>query len=113
MLVFHSAVTDEAVFQQMSPEALQAEMQKWNQWIGGIAAQGKLVSSDALVPAGRTLRGRGRVMSDGPYTEGKEIVGGYLILSAANLDEAVELSMGCPMFDTDGIVEVRPVQVFE
>ncbi|WP_332369613.1 YciI family protein [Spirosoma telluris] len=52
-------------------------------------------------------------MTDGPFTEGKEIVGGYLILTAANVDEAVDLAQGCPLFETDGTVEVRPIINFE
>ncbi len=113
MLVFRGTTASEADYQDMSPEAMQAELQKWNTWIGGIAAQGKLSGTDALLPNGRTLRGAARVASDGPYTEGKEIVGGYLILSASSLDEAVELAHGCPIFETDGSVEVRQIQVFE
>lgn len=113
MLVFHSAATDESAFQDLSPEAIQAEIQKWNQWIGGIAAQGKLAGTDALYPTGRTIRGASRVVTDGPYTEGKEIVGGYMLLSAASLEEAAEMAKGCPIFDTNGTVEVRPIQVFE
>ena len=113
MLVFHSAATDEAAFQEMSPEAIQAEIEKWHTWIQGIAAQGRLTGTDALLPTGKTLRGSARMMTDGPYTEGKEIVGGYMILSADSLEEAVELAKGCPIFETEGTVEVRPIQVFE
>ncbi len=108
MLIFHG---DDEIYRQMSPEAMQTDIQKWNQWIGGIAGQGRLTGGDALLPTGRTLRGTGRVVSDGPYTEGKEIVSGYLIVSASSLDEAVEMAQGCPNFDTGGTVEVRPVQV--
>lgn len=113
MLIFHGATADEEAYQRMSPEAMQAELQKWNAWIGGIAAQGRFGASDALQPTGRTLRGAGRVVSDGPYTEGKEIVGGYMLLSAASLDEAAEMAHGCPIFETGGSVEVRPIHVFE
>jgi hypothetical protein len=113
MLIFHGAAQDEQDFADMAPEAMQAELQKWNTWIGGIAAQGKLISSEGLVPSGKMLTGAGRVLTDGPYTEGKEIVGGYLLLKAGSLDEAVELSHGCPVLETNGKVEVRPVMNFE
>ena len=46
------------------------------------------------------------------HTEGKEIVSGYMIVSANSLDKAVEMAQGCPICDTGGSVEVRPVQVF-
>ncbi|GAB4013273.1 YciI family protein [Spirosoma migulaei] len=113
MLVFHSPYSQETAFAEMSPDAMQAEIQKWNNWIGGIAAQGKLIGTDALAPVGKQMTKAGQVITDGPFTEGKEIVGGYLILTAASLDEAVELAHGCPMFETDGTVEVRPIINFE
>ncbi|WP_080057723.1 YciI family protein [Spirosoma aerolatum] len=113
MLVFHSPYSQETALMDMSPEAMQAEIQKWNTWIGGIAAQGKLIGTDALAPIGKTMTKGGQVITDGPFTEGKEIVGGYMLLTAASLDEAVELAKGCPMFDSEGTVEVRPIINFE
>jgi hypothetical protein len=54
------------------------------------------------------------VVSDGPYTEMKEIVGGYLICKAENLDEAVAMTEGCPTLLSGGTtVEVRDVMPFE
>jgi hypothetical protein len=114
MLIFHSPALTEQEFMAQSPEAMQAEIQKWNHWIGGIAAQGKLLGSEALLPQGKTMSSGGRVVTDGPYTEGKEIVGGYLLLQAANEAEAVQLAQGCPMFELEGAtVEVRPIVNFE
>ena len=52
---------------------------------------------------------KGKVVSDGPFAEGKEIVGGYLIVNAADLDEAAEISKGCPIFKNNGEVEVREI----
>jgi hypothetical protein len=50
-------------------------------------------------------------VKDGPYAEAKDVVGGYIIVEADNIDQAVELSKGCPILDVGGSVEVRPVQV--
>ena len=47
--------------------------------------------------------------TDGPYTEAKDLVGGYTIVEAKDIDQAVELSRGCPIFEGGGSVEVRPV----
>ena len=113
MLIFHSPYSQEMAYMEQSPEAIQAEIQKWNNWIGGIAAQGKLLSTDALAPIGKIMTKRGEVITDGPFTEGKEIVGGYMLMKAESLDEATELANGCPMFDMEGTVEVRPVINFE
>lgn len=113
MLIFHSTQDQGMDYQQQSAEAMQAEIQKWNNWIGGIAAQGKMISTEALMPMGKTIQKGGQVVTDGPYTEGKEIVGGYMLVQAASHDEAVDLAKGCPIFDTDGLVEVRQIVNFE
>lgn len=112
MLAFWNAIPSEQDFAQLSPEAIQAEIQKWNDWIGGIAAQGKMISAEGLYPTGKTVSGSNHFITDGPFTEGKEIIGGFMILTADSIDEAVELSKGCPIYDSEGRVEVREVQKF-
>ncbi len=62
-----------------SPEQMQALVKEWQDWIGGIAAQGKFVATDALGFQGQTVSSSG-VVTDGPYAEVKEIVGGYFDL---------------------------------
>ncbi|NHF59475.1 transcription initiation protein [Flavobacteriaceae bacterium TP-CH-4] len=96
-----------------SPEQMQAMVKTWQDWIGGIAAQGKFVSTDALGYQGKTVHADGLV-TDGPYAEIKEIVGGYIVVKAENLEEAVKLSEGCPTLSIPGgKVEVRDVMVFD
>lgn len=112
MLLFRNGLPAEDAFQNLSPEEMQAEIQKWNSWIGGIAAQGKLISSEGLLPTGQVISGTRHLITDGPFAESKEIVGGYLLMHAASLEEAVEAAKGCPVFEQEGSVEVRPVQDF-
>lgn len=96
---------------QDSPEAFQAHMQKWMQWMGELKEQGKLIGAQPLVNSGRVITGKKKIISDGPYMEGKEIVGGYLACTASSYDEAVEISKGCPILDFEsGIVEVREIK---
>lgn len=96
--------------QNASPADQQAGMMKWKVWMDGIAAQGKLVGGEPLhYGEGKVLSGRAKKMTDGPFAEAKEIVGGYLIVEAANLNEAAELGKDCPIFENDGSVEVRTV----
>ena len=92
-----------------TPEQLQASIKQWQDWVGGIAAQGKFVGTNALDTEGKTLK-PGNVITDGPYAEVKEIVGGYLIAKANSLDEALKLAEGCPILSMGGHVEVRSVR---
>jgi len=110
MLIFHYA--QETALAPQSPEEMQTELQKWNHWVGGIAAQGKLVGTDALLPSGKILSKGGQLITDGPYTEGKEIVGGYAIVSAGSMDEATQLGHGCPILDSAGSLEIRQIMKF-
>lgn len=112
MLAFWNSIPAEEDFAQMSPETIQAEIEKWNNWIGGIAAQGKMIATEGLYPTGKTVSGSSHVITDGPFTEGKEIIGGFMILTADSIDEAIELSKGCPIYDVEGRVEVRQIQEF-
>ena len=94
---------------QQSPEQLQAMMKPWQDWMGGLAAQNKLVSSgNRLAAAGKVLK-PDNVITNGPYVEIKETIGGYIIIRADSIDEAVELSKGCPILKVGGNVEVRAI----
>jgi hypothetical protein len=93
---------------QPTPAEIQANIQLWQDWIGGIAAQSKFVSTNQLGRSGKTLRPN-NIISDGPYAEVKEILGGYLIVKAGSLDEAMKLAEGCPILLVGGHVEVRDI----
>lgn len=93
---------------QPSPEDIQATITKWQDWIGNIAAKGQFSSTNKLGFEGKTLRPDG-TLTDGPYAELKEIVGGYVIVKANTLDEAVALANGCPILTFGGHVEIRNI----
>ena len=90
-----------------SPAELQASMQKWLGWIGGIGKKGQLKGGQPLENGGKVIAGKQRVMTDGPFAEAKDIVGGYLVVTAKDLAEAYEIAKGCPAPDEGGSVEVR------
>lgn len=92
-----------------SPEAIQAHMEKWMKWMKELTDQGKLVAGQPLQSEGKVVEKSGDLVTDGPFAEGKEIVGGYLIVKAADLEEATTLSYECPIFERDGTVEVREI----
>ena len=107
MMLFRSELSVE----RPTPEAMQAQIKLWQDWIGGIAAQGKFVSTNALGMEGKIVDAN-NVITDGPYIEMKEMVGGYIIVKADDIDDAVRLSEGCPTLSIGGKVEVRDVMVF-
>ncbi|HTJ49626.1 MAG TPA: YciI family protein [Cyclobacteriaceae bacterium] len=94
-----------------SPEEMQAMTKKWMDWIGGIAAQNKLVDrGNRLDGAGKVVRPN-NVITDGPYSEIKELIGGYTLVKANSLEEAAALAKGCPILTIGGNVEVREISV--
>ncbi|MEP7144623.1 MAG: YciI family protein [Ferruginibacter sp.] len=94
---------------QPSPEQMQGMMKAWQDWIGSIAAQDKLVSAGNRLGSEGNVVKPGNVVTNGPYVEIKEAIGGYTMIRAASLDEATEIAKGCPIFTVNGNVEVRPV----
>ena len=98
---------------ELSPEMIQAIIQKYNDWTESLERAGKLVGLNKLADdLGRRVRGTGehRVVTDGPYAETKEVIGGYWIVEATDYDEAVELASGCPTLEWGGTMEVRQVE---
>ena len=92
----------------VSPGEMQAARKKWEDWAGGIAAQGKFKgSSIRLATAGKVLKAGG-VVTDGPFVEIREILGGLMVVQADDLEEATTLAHGCPALERGGCVEIRP-----
>ncbi len=100
-----------AEMESSSPEQSQAHMQRWMNWMETLSKEGKFVGAQPLSKEGKIVAGSKKVISDGPFMEGKEMVGGYLICKADTFGEAVEISKGCPLLEyEDGVVEVREIQ---
>ena len=93
-----------------SPEQMQQRMQKWMAWMKELGEKGHIKDrGQPLERAGRLVKGKQKAVTDGPFAEAKDVIGGYTLIEARDLDQAVELSKGCPVFESDGAVEVRPV----
>jgi hypothetical protein len=105
MMIFSSEVNDSF---GPSQEQMQSYIPEWMDWFGGIAAQGKIVNANRLSFEGKTLKPN-NVIADGPYAEVKEIIGGYVIVKANDIDEAMKLAEGCPILYHGGHVEVRSI----
>ncbi|GAA0538181.1 YciI family protein [Chitinophaga japonensis] len=109
MFIFHNGSSAG----KLSPEEMQDNMQQWMAWIDELKAKGLYVAGEALLPAGKMVKGPKGVVTDGPFAESKELVGGFFIVKAATLDEAVEMAKDCPDLPLNSTVEVREVMVFE
>ncbi|MCA9130798.1 MAG: hypothetical protein KDB22_27120 [Planctomycetales bacterium] len=94
-----------------SPEQMQEIMTAWHAWFAQIG-EALVDGGDALLPMGKQVKQDG-VVTDGPFIEAKEMVGGYSIVQTEGLEAAAELAKSCPIFHGGGWVEVRQLAGFE
>ena len=93
-----------------SPEKMQQMMQKWMTWLKELGEKGHIKDQgQPLERAGKVVNGKQKIVTDGPFAEAKDVIGGYTLIEARDLEQAAELSKGCPIFEVEGAVEVRPV----
>jgi len=93
-----------------SPEQIQIWMKQTRDWMGGIAAQNKLVGGNGLPFDDSKVVWHNNIVTDGPFGKIKETIGGYLIVKADSVDEAIEFAKGCPVLQGEGnSVEVRKI----
>jgi hypothetical protein len=96
----------------ISPEAMEQTLQRWRDWITeGLQKGWMLDAGDGLTQEGRVVR-PANVVTDGPFVESKEILGGYSVVQADSLEAATKLAHGCPGLLYGGSVEVRPLAGF-
>jgi hypothetical protein len=95
----------------LSPEEMEQVMNQWMTWFNRLTAEGKCKAGQPLERAGgKIVSGKkGNVVADGPFAEAKEEVGGYFLLTVADVDEAVAIAKQCPGLDYGLVVEVRAV----
>ena len=106
MLLFRGPHWDKG----LSPEELQQLMGQVMAWFGELKDQGRVKAGQPLGAEGRTVSAKkGRSVADGPFAESKEAVGGYLLLQADSLDEAVAIAKTNPTLEHGITIEVRPV----
>lgn len=104
LLIIHRDIINKA--SAPSPQQMQDLIKPFQEWIGGIAAQNKLVAQPKRLDYSGKVVKEGFV-TDGPYAEVKESVGGLIIVRAKDYDEAVELAKGCPILKWGASLEVR------
>ena len=105
-LVFRNEAGNEA---KVTPEMFATLLNDWQNWVGGIAANGKLTSPGSRLGFdGRSIK-PGNIVANGPYAEVKETLRGYSVVKADSIDEAIEIAKGCPILSIGGSVEVRDI----
>lgn len=93
-----------------TPERAQRSMKAWLSWIRDLEAKGHLKNpGEPLDRGGKVVRGSKKVVTDGPFAESKDLVAGFIVVEARDLDEAVQLAKACPMLEGSGSVEIRPI----
>ena len=98
------------VYAAMSAEQRRDALLRWNAWCDDLAARGRLLAGSPLEPESRRVAApaAGRVL-DGPFAEAKELIGGYLLITADGLEEAAAIAAGAPNLPYGMTVEVRPL----
>ena len=105
MLIFRS--TD--WYKGLSPEEMQQVSDKWMAWFKGLMESGKAISGNPLEHEVKIVSGKNRVVSDGPFAESKETIGGYFLLKVESFDDAVAIAKDCPGLPYGIDVEVRQI----
>ena len=82
----------------------------WKAWFDKWSATGKLTGGSGLTMNGKLVKGRDKQILNCIHYNGTEIVGGFLLLKAENLEEAVSIAASCPIYEFDGYAEVREMQ---
>src|SRR5688572_24888763 len=96
---------------RLSVDEMQEAMGRLNEWLGRWSERGQMKAGQPLGNEGRVISGgTQRIVADGPFAESKEAVGGYVIVLAADFDEAMVIAGEWPLLDYDASVEVRPVR---
>lgn len=97
-------------FKGLSPEQMQQVADHWMAWFKQLTDEGKAIAGNPLETEGKVVSGKnGRVISDGPFVESKETIGGYFLLNVDSLEAAVAIAQQCPGLPYGIRVEVRPV----
>jgi hypothetical protein len=93
-----------------TPERAQRSMKAWVAWIGDLEKKGHLKNpGQPLERSGKVVRGKEKAVTDGPFPEAKDLVLGFIVVEAKDIEQAVTLAQGCPIAIGGGSVEIRPV----
>jgi hypothetical protein len=92
----------------LSRDDIEKAIDHFYTWYDRLTAQGKIRRGQRLIYEGKTVRGS-NVITDGPFGESKEVIGGYWFILAGDLDEAAEIAKGNPCLNCGIFMEIRPI----
>ena len=93
-----------------SPDALEALKEKMIHWLTDLSEKGVHVASEPLETTGKQVSGSKKTVTNGPFGEAKEVIGGCTIVQVRDMNEALEIAKGCPILESNASIEVRPIQ---
>jgi hypothetical protein len=94
---------------RLSPADLQESLRQFGAWVDRLTTQGIFKESRPLEAEGIVVTGKNRLVTDGPFAESKEAIGGFFLLELNNLEEAVAIARECPTLKYGGTIEVRAI----
>ena len=102
--------TEGSVWTDLSPEQLQKHMEHGMAYIGKLMAEGKLKSASPVDKGSKIVTGSTGLLTDHPFNESKEVIAGYFLVTANDINEAVAIAKGNPIFnDIPTKIEVHPM----
>lgn len=99
--------------QNLSPREMEELVKAHMDYATKLGETGQLLSGDGLEEAGKLISGKDSIVKDGPYLEAKEIIGGYYLIEAPDLDTATEIAKACPCHHWGGTTEIRPIMDYK
>jgi hypothetical protein len=96
-------------FKPLSQDVVQANIKRWQQYMGNLAQSGSLVAGYRPADDGLTISGTGKSLTSTPYVANNELVSSVLIINAIDMDDAKTIADKCPVFEFGGSIEVRPM----
>lgn len=111
MKEFLLLIREDANYGQLSVEEMQADIKKHIAWVEGLIAKGQFKDGNPLDANGTLIKGKDKIVTDGPYIESKECISGYYFLLANSLEEATEIAKYCPALELGVTIELREVML--
>lgn len=110
LLLLHE---DAEQMSKLSPKEMEELVNAHLNWATKLGQAGIMVGGEGLQETGTQIVGKDCVIKDGPYMESKEMVGGYYLLQAEDLDAVIAIARECPCHLWGGTTEIRPIAIYE